>query len=202
MSRRGGFTLVEVVVGLAVGGIVLLAGFAALGALQDRSRHAMAATTQALEGATTRATLLEWLGAARLRSSELGVQFEGLDAREHSLEWDELTFATPAATPLRAPVTAIRLYIDTDPATPERGLVAEFTARLGDPPTRLELAPRATGLRIRYLPALDERVEWTESWVGQGQLPRGVELTLLDDPADPLPSLLRLPVLVAMSTLQ
>lgn len=200
--RRGGFTLVEVVVGLAVGGIVLAAGFAALATVHDRSLHAREATTVALEGSAVRATLVEWLSTAQFQASELGVRFEGLDAREQGLPWDELVFPTRARTVLRSPWTAVRLYVDLDPETPERGLVAELTGWLGDEPRVLELAPQAVGLTVRYLPAVDGPVEWTGSWVGQPELPRGVELTLLDHPDDPLPPLLRLPLRVALATLR
>lgn len=200
--RRRGFTLIEVVVGLAVGGIVVLAGFAALAAVQDRSAHAADATTRVLESATIRSTLIHWLSAARLQSGELGVQFEGLDAREHGLEWDELTFVTQADTPVDMPVTAVRLFMDTDPETPERGLVAELVGRLIDEPIVMELVPDAVGLRIRYLPALDGTVEWAESWAGQGQLPPGIEITLVQDPDAPLAPLLRRPILMAMPTIQ
>lgn len=201
-DARAGFTLVEVVVGLAVGGIVLMAGFAALATVQDRSGHAREATTAALEGSALRGTLIEWLSTAQLGSTALGVQFEGLDVGEHGVAWDELTFPMRASSPLRAPVTGVRLYVDTDPDTPERGLVAELIAQREGEPVRVELAPQATGLLIRYLPAVDGPVEWAESWVGQAQLPRAVELTLLDAPGDPLPPLLRLPVRVAMATLR
>src|SRR5690606_19492630 len=129
-------------------------------------------------------------------------RFEGLGAREHGLPWDELTFPTRAGTPLRTPVTLVRLYVDVDPATPERGLVAELTARSGEEPVRIELAPGAVGLRVRYLPAAEGPVEWAESWSGQPQLPRAVELTLLDAADAPLPPLLRLPVRVALATVQ
>jgi len=201
-AHTSGFTLVEVIVGLAVGGVVLLAGFTALATVQDRSVHAQDATMGVLEGATARATLIEWLatavptaagppGAGRIR-------IEGLDAREMGLPSDELTFPTQGSTTLRIPVTVVRLFIDSDPETPERGLVAELSGRLGESAT-VELVPRATGLLIRYLPMGDGAVQWTESWVGQTQLPRAVELTLLEDPSAPLPPLLRLPVRVPMA---
>jgi hypothetical protein len=71
-----------------------------------------------------------------------------------------------------------------------------------DVPIRMELAPQVTGLLIRYLPVAEGPVEWAESWVGQQSLPRAVEITLLYDPEDPLPPLLRLPIRVALATLQ
>jgi prepilin-type N-terminal cleavage/methylation domain-containing protein len=198
---RAGFTLVEVVVGVAVGGVVLTTGFAALAAIQDHSGGAREATTVALEGATARATLSEWLATAQLQSTELAVRFEGLDATESDLEWDELTFPMRAQSPLRAPVTMVRLFIDTDPETPARGLVAELTGIRGEEPRPVELIPNVVGLEIRYLPAVDGPVEWAESWLDQPQLPRAVEVTLLDAPEDPLPPLLLLPIRVALAIL-
>ncbi len=198
LRSRAGFTLVELVVGITVGGIVLMAGFAALAALQDRSAHALEATTAALEGATARQTLIDWISSARYQTGQLGVQFEGLDQREHTLPWDELTFPTPAHTPLRAPLTVIRLHVDDDPTTPERGLVAEMSDRMDMEPVRFEVHPAVIGMRIRYLPVADVPVEWTESWSGQGALPRALEITLLEDPDDPLPPLLRLPIRVPL----
>jgi prepilin-type N-terminal cleavage/methylation domain-containing protein len=215
-----GFTLIEVIVGLAVGGIVILAGFSALATVQDRSAHAREAATAALEGSTARAMLVEWLATAQLQSTELDVRFEGqnaqmtrgglviearfegMDASQQGLVSDEITFPMRAPTPLRMPVTQVRLYIDTASVTPERGLVADLSGRLGEAPRRMALAPQATALFIRYLPNVDGPVQWTETWIGQDQLPRAVELTLLDDPRDPLPALLRLPIRVAMATLQ
>jgi hypothetical protein len=100
------------------------------------------------------------------------------------------------------PVTGVRLFLDVDPATNERGLVAEMTGVLGGVPRRMEIAPQATGMAIRYLPATGTLAEWTESWVGQNQLPRALELVLQAEPEDPLPPLLQLPLRVPMATLQ
>jgi prepilin-type N-terminal cleavage/methylation domain-containing protein len=63
--RSAGFTLLEILVGLAVGGVVLLAGFAALAAVHDRSNHALAATQPTFEASVTRALLTEWLAGAQ-----------------------------------------------------------------------------------------------------------------------------------------
>ncbi len=201
-AARGGFTLIEVVVGLAVGAIVLLIGFTALATVQDRSDHIATSGNRALEGAASRAAIIEWLSAAGLRSSELSIEFSGSDARELGLPADELTFPTRAATPQRVPVTGVRLFIDADPLTRERGLVAHFTGTLGGPTTTMELAPQATNLFIRYLPVSDVDVEWQEGWTAQGQLPRAVEIVLADNPIDPLPALLKMPIRVPLATLR
>lgn len=202
IPARGGFTLIEILVGLAVGGLVLLIGFAALATIQDRGSHTVAANAAALEGATARGTLIEWLSGAQLQSAEVGGTFIGLDARDQGLPWDELIFPTRANTPRRTPTTLVHLFIDADPATRESGLVAELSGVMGEPTRRLELVPQATGLLIRYLPESTVDVNWIESWILRQGLPRAVELTLLDDAADPLPPLLRLPIRVPLPTLR
>jgi prepilin-type N-terminal cleavage/methylation domain-containing protein len=195
---NGGFTLIEIMVAVAVGGIVLLAGFSALNSVQDRSEHALQATEAARETASIRATLIDWLASAQVSSQELAVSFEGQDAAELDLPGDELTFPTTSRMALRKSLTSIRLYLDVDPLTPERGLVAEIVDRIGGEPGRMELVPDAAGFNVRYLPNVDGPVEWTESWVGQRQLPRAVEMIVLDTPDDPLPPLLRMPIRVAL----
>ena len=201
-SARCGFTLVEVIVALAVGGIVILTGFGALATVRDRSEHAVAETSFMLEGATARATLIDWLGMARLQASELNAAFTGLDAVESGLPSDELTFPTRARTPLGTSTTVVRLLVDTDFETPETGLVAEFVGVLGAEPRRMELVSKVTGMRIRYLPDVPGDVEWAESWVGQSELPRAIEISLDARPNDPLPALLALPIRVPLTTLR
>jgi len=203
MNRlRSGFTLVEMLVALTVSGIALAAGFGALTSLQDRTTHARDATTAALESAASRDLIVNWLVGARLGDSDLGESFEGRDAAELSLPADELYFPTTARTPLDTPTALVRLYLDFDPNTPERGLVAELLGRQTDEPTRLELAPQVTGMEIRYRPDVDGPVEWAPSWMAQEALPRAVEIVLFDNPADPMAPLLALPIRAALATLQ
>jgi prepilin-type N-terminal cleavage/methylation domain-containing protein len=203
MRNQAGFTLVELVVALAVGGIVLLAGFSALALVQDRSAHATEATVAALEGATARATLHSWIADARLQSQEAGVAFEGNPAGIDGRSSDELLFPTLARTPIPAQVSIVRLYVDEDPATPERGLVAEFSALLTDEPVRVEILPDVQSIRIRYLPDGGEPgVSWTDTWVGQTALPRGVELTLDFAEGATVSPLLRLPLRIPLATLR
>lgn len=201
-GRASGFTLVELLVALTVAGIALAAGFAALAAVQDRSAHAHQASLELLEAAATRALLIDWIGGARLQATELQERFQGLNAAEHGLTSDELLLPTTARTPLDAPITSVRLYIDLDPATPERGLVAELLARAGDEPVRTVVVPGATGMRLRYLPDVDDAPEWLESWVGFPTLPRAVELVLVGGALDPLPPLLAMPIRVSLATLR
>lgn len=202
---RGGFTLMEVLVGLVISSIALAAGFATLSFVGERARAAEAATVEALEGAGGRMLLIEWLAGARLSAPNRGGTFQGMDAEENGLESDELTFPTTARTPLHVPNVVVRLYIDVDDETPERGLVAELTERQLDEPRRVELLPQVAGMELRYLPDVEggvDGVEWEPSWIGRDGLPKAVELVLTAAAGDSLPPLLRYPIRVPLGTLR
>jgi prepilin-type N-terminal cleavage/methylation domain-containing protein len=197
-QRRAGFTLVELLVGLTVASLALAAGFATLSFVHDRGQQSEAATRVAVAGATQRALLMDLLANARLRAPA-GEQFEGIDQEEDGLERDLLMFPTTAETPLDGPFTVVRLLIDTDPETPEVGLVAELTGVvLGAEPRRMELVPEAQSLSIRYLSGVPGEIDWSDGWTGRNQLPRGVEIVIEPVPGDTLPALLRLPLRVAL----
>lgn len=193
---RGGFTLVEVLVGMAVAALALAAGFTTLAFVQDRADHAEAAVVPALAGATTRALLTEWLSGALSRAPGRGERFQGLDAAEAGGVADELVLPTTARTPLSVGTTVVRLYVDAQDSTVERGLVAELTERVTDVPRRVELLPQVTGMEIRYLPDVEEATEWLPSWIGNRSLPRAVEIRLASAGRDSLPSILRHPLRV------
>jgi prepilin-type N-terminal cleavage/methylation domain-containing protein len=202
---RDGFTLMEVIVALVVSSIALAAGFATLSFVDERSRAGEIATVEALEGAAGRMLLIEWLAGARLNAPGRGGSFQGMDAEENGLDSDELIFPTTARTPLHVPNAVVRLYIDTDDETPERGLVAELTERLLDEPRRVELLPQVAALELRYLPDVEggvDDVEWEPSWVGRDALPKAVELVLRATAGDSLPPLLRYPIRVPLGTLR
>ncbi len=195
---RSGFTLIELVVGLTVASLALSAGFATLTFVRERGVQTEEAARAGVAGATQRALLMDWLENAR-RRTPAGEQFEGIDQEENEKERDMLLVPTTAATPLDGPFTLVGLYIDDDPETPERGLVAELTGPiLGQTERRMELVPQADAMRIRYLTSSGSQTEWADGWSGREDLPRGVEIVLAPAQGDTLPRLLRLPIRVAL----
>jgi prepilin-type N-terminal cleavage/methylation domain-containing protein len=195
---RSGFTLVELLVGLTVASLALSAGFATLAFVRERGQHAETMGRVAVAGATQRALLMDWLSSARFRAST-GQQFEGVDQEEDGKQRDMLLFPTTAATPLDGAFTVVGLYIDSDPETPEQGLVAELTGvTAGQLERRMQLVPQADAFQIRYLPGTATQSDWIDGWNGRNQLPRGVELVLEPVPGDTLPLLLRMPIRVAL----
>jgi prepilin-type N-terminal cleavage/methylation domain-containing protein len=200
--RRAGFTLVEVLVGLTVAALALTAGFTALAFVGDRAKDAELATMVALEGATSRQLLVDWLAGARLESPNRAGNFQGLDGEDLGKDSDELVFPTTAATQLQVRNAVVRLFIDEDDETVERGLVAELTERVQDEPRRVELAPQAASIQLRYLPDGEDAVEWLDSWQARNRLPRAIELIILPLAGDSLPLLLRYPIRVTLGTLR
>ena len=194
-----GFTLMEVLVGLTVAALALTAGFATLGFMSDTDGPVDVASALALRGATSRNLLMEWLGEARSQQvGRGGVPFQGLDDEVYGAETDEIIFPTTASTPLGVGRTVVRLFIDLDDSTPERGLVAELTELPADVPRLVELVPEAGSLTLRYLLPIQGTVgEWVDGWISN-RLPQAIELVLGPNRYDTLPPLLRYPLLVPL----
>jgi len=197
--KRSGLTLLELIVALSVTGLVLAAGFTALGSLRDRREALRAATAEVTRVSALRATLREWLSGAELTIEEDGVDFRGLDGAARDLPDDELRFRTANASSIAPAGTTIRLYVDRSDSTPERGLVAELQESGSAARRRLELDRNVAGLDVRYLSALGIRQQWIESWVSYTLLPAAAEVRLRGAPAESrLDPLLELPLLVPL----
>ena len=201
MTRRG-LTGVELLVALAVTGLAAVIGGATLALLVDRGaplREAAGATERA---AAVRSTLVAWLedahGARSPFSGSSVAAFELLELRDHGREADQLLFTTSAPTPLGSSDTFVRLYVDSDPRTAERGLVAELSAWPGAPVTRVTLDSAVTSLDARCLTDLAGSEHWLQTFLSSQAVPRGVELRLDAADAGELAPLLRLPIRVAV----
>src|SRR5690606_18860859 len=112
-----GFTLIELMVALAVASIALVAGFTAVGIVHEQGVRAVEANRTALSGATQRSMLVDWLAGARFQAA-IGtgedrqvVRFEGLDAEADGLPSDELVFVTTSRTPVNDITSVVRLFI-------------------------------------------------------------------------------------------
>ena len=198
MTRRG-LTLIELVVALAITGVAMAAGFGAIGSVLDQRGRVEQAGAAIASAAAERGELISWLGGTHLTVEEGGPSFRGLDGVSGDSADDELTVLTTAATPLETDETILRLYVDRDERTPERGLTAVFTEWRGTGSVRQELDPRVTGLAIRYRSSLLTGAAWLPSWISSTILPAGVEVTLSGDGPDSLPALLRVPIVVPLA---
>ncbi len=111
MGSTRGMTLLELVVGLTVTGLVLSAGFGAVAMLGDRRQQAEAVMNAVTRAANERAQIESWIAGARLVADEGGPDFRGLDGVRDGTPDDELTFLTTAPTPLGTGETLVRLYV-------------------------------------------------------------------------------------------
>ena len=100
---------------------------------------------------------------AVLSAWEGGPAFRGLDGVSGDSADDDLTVLTNAPTPTGAGETILRLYVDRDERTPERGLTAVFAEWRGTAVGRLEIDARVTGLQIRYRSSLLAGAAWSPS---------------------------------------
>lgn len=193
-------TLLELVVGLTIAGVVAAMGYGTFASLIDQRTRAEASTEAITEAAAARRLLAGWLAGARLLLQEAGPPFRGLDGAYEGVPDDELTFLTAAGNPARSDETLVRLYIDRDTLTPQRGLTAELSAWRSTELERVEIEPRAAGLDARYLTHMLGRTEWLPSWISSTVLPVGIELEILAAAADTLPPLLQMPIAVSVGS--
>ncbi len=190
-------TLIELLVGLSITAMIASASYVVVASVIEQGRRGDAAMRSLLREAGVRHMLLDWLAGARLVLEEGGPTFRALDGVHEGAPDDELTFFTTARTPLADGDVVVRLFIDRDQRTPERGLTVEFSEWRGGLSQRLELVPDAVGLDARYLSGAVGARQWLAGWVSSSLLPIGAELVLTAASADALPELLRIPVVVA-----
>lgn len=196
---RSGMTLIELLVALTVTGLVLGAGYAAFSAIADRKQVIEESTEDAVRAASVRATLADWLAGARLDIQSDQEIFRGLDGVSDDQPDDQLTFLTAASTPIGERETVVRLLIDRDDATPERGLVAELSDRRRITLRRLELLPGVSSLDLHYLSGMLGDRRWLPSWISSSVMPVGIQATVGAAPPDTLPPLFRLPIVVSFA---
>ena len=213
---RAGMTLMEVMVAITITGMMTAAGYGAFTSIIDHRRALREATERLERAAALRETLDGWLATARIAQQVGGVPAGRAGAAQTTRTFvdgggsaiqssaasagpeQELTFFTTALTPSLAPNTRVRLYIDADESTPERGLTMEYQggqviAGLG----RRGLDSTITSMLVEFL---DNR---THRWIRggesttQGVQTIAVRITLSSADAsriDSLPSVLRLPI--------
>jgi prepilin-type N-terminal cleavage/methylation domain-containing protein len=193
--RRTGMTLIELVVGLVITGMVTAAGYGAFASIVDHRDAVRRATVEVERAAALRETLVGWFRGGQVLVQRGGAPRFGSGGG--GAVPDEVIVSTTAPGPADAPTTLLRLFVDDDPDTPERGLTVQFQPSVQDSLQTRELEPRVTGLRIEYLDARTRR------WIPASEVatiqPRAIRLALSGESgADSLPALLRLPLVHAM----
>jgi hypothetical protein len=184
-------TLLELISALVVGGLAVTIGFGVLRSRQEFGARIVAFYDGAVTDDQIRATLHLWLATAYMRPDRSS-EFRGVDGKHEGMDDAEVALETTSARLGQS--VAIRLMIDRDPKTRERGLVVELIDSGAYTPERIELAAAAVGLRIRYLSGLPSDTTWFPSWISKTVLPRGIEIVVQAAHPDSLPLSLRRPI--------
>jgi prepilin-type N-terminal cleavage/methylation domain-containing protein len=173
-AMRRGMTLMELVVGVVLTGVMASIGAAAFYSIIDHRRTIVDASIETERAAALRDMLRSWINAASIQittsnaqqtqtrtfsssglvtSNRIGQtstqQATGVTAAVST--GDELTFITNALTPALTPRTRVRLFIDGDPATPEVGLSIEYQSSTAAPLQRMQLDSTIVALSVQFL---------------------------------------------------
>ena len=177
MRTRRAFTLLELIVSIAIAGMIALLVYGSASAGFD-TRDALARHSAGAEAELrVRSMLTDALRHASDESNPGSPAFDlatGTDAR--GMPMDRLTFLTRGIVP---PLGGSALWrVTISPAA--SGLV--FAASPADAPTSQAqvsaIVPQVRGLDVSVM-SLTDRI-WTNDWPSSGQLPTAVRLTLHD----------------------
>lgn len=209
---RNGMTLMELVIGLAITGLMATTGAAAFGSLIDHRQVIREASASTERAAALREMIRSWLIAGTIQLQVGGVprglgraagapSRGGTNAVSVSAAQsvgDEISFTTSARNPSLLGNVRIRLYIDGDANTGEKGLTIEYQPNSQQPLVRRMLDSLIDSLRVEYL---DQR---TGRWIASSQVaaaagvPRAARLTLGSSHRNAVPPLLGLPMIFSM----
>ena len=212
---RPGMTLMELVIGLAITGMMAAAGAGAFASIIDHKRviHEANATTE--RASALRETIRSWAlsgtvrimigggprgltsGAGRstgARSSDLGA-LQLSNVTPATALGDELTIGgVTAMNPAFQSGVTIRLYIDGDNNTPEHGLSMEYRPNNNQGLVRKMIDSTIDSLRVEFLEGRTGR------WIASSQAAtigdmRAVRVTLVPNPKIPYSPILLVPMI-------
>lgn len=219
-SLRRGMTLMELMVAVSITGMMTAAGYGAFASIIDHRRALRDATVRLERAAALRETIDGWLATGRIVQQLGGVPGGGANGGRTSTnpgpdmigqqsnvassavsagQDEEVSFTTTALTPALAPNTRVRLYIDADENTPERGLAIEYQTGTLAQMRRMELDSTITEMTVEFLDNATQ--QWNRPSEGLGRQRAAVRLTFASGTlttADSLPSILRLPIVRAL----
>jgi prepilin-type N-terminal cleavage/methylation domain-containing protein len=220
MTARRGMTLMELVIGLAITGIMAVIGASAFGSVIDHRKTLETASISLERSSALRDMIQSWLYAGTIQIQRGGVP-RGLNAASGAVmrspvlagngmlnnasvsaaqaAGDEISFTTTAANPAGLGSIRIRMYIDADANTPETGLTIEYQPNAQQPLVRRMLDSTIDTLKVEYLDARTSR--WfraSEAATLSGMT--AARITLLHGPHGPLPPIVEIPMIFPMAS--
>lgn len=168
----------ELVIGLAITGMMAASGAAAFTSIIDHRETVRKANAATERAAALREMIRSWILNGTVRV-DLGGGPRGLSRAGQATRvtmrtgntvvdltpakgvGDQVTIVTSAINPSMMPNMSIRLYIDVDDNTPEKGLTMEYQPNPQSSLTRRMLDSTITTLTLEYLDGRTQR--WIES---------------------------------------
>jgi prepilin-type N-terminal cleavage/methylation domain-containing protein len=217
MRARRGMTLMELVIGLAITGMMASAGAVAFGAIIDHRRVIRVASVETERSAALRDMIRGWILAGNIQVQQgggprglnrgvgaaAGAAGRGLGGMNNlqavstaAASGDEITFSTSDINPSFLPNVRIRLYIDADDNTPEKGLTIEYLPNAQMPLVRRMLDSTIDTLHVDFLDRRTNR--WIEATQGATVQPMAARLTFASGVAK-LPPILQIPMIFPMA---
>jgi type II secretory pathway pseudopilin PulG len=207
-------TLMELVVAIALTGMMAAAGAATFASIIDHRRVIRESTVATERAAALREMVRTWvvsssiqiqqgggprgMASARSRGSSPSLITGGVTAAVQT--GDELTFTTSAMTPTPSANTRVRLFIDNDPNTPEQGLAIEYQGGNATPLRRMQLDSTIGVLTVEYL---DNRTgRWYPAVQAATIQPIAMRFAFGAAEGDSIPRLLQLPFVFRMGDAQ
>jgi prepilin-type N-terminal cleavage/methylation domain-containing protein len=210
---RSGMTLMELVIGLAITGMMALVGAGAFGSIIDHKKTIREASVTTERAATLRETIRSWglsgnvriligggprgltrgVGSANPSTGRGANNFQA--SAQAKAIGDEITFgAVTAVNPSMQSGVTIRLYIDGDENTVEHGLTMEYQPLGNQPLQRRMLDTTIDTLHVDYL---DGR---TGRWIGASQAAtigdlRAIRVAFVPNPKIPYSPILLEPLI-------
>jgi len=166
-------TLMELVIGLAITGMMAAAGAGAFSSIIDHRRIIRTASASTERGSALRETIRSWIiagqvqiqigggprgltrGVGAARPSTTSSSTGAVSAAQAS--GDEISFTTQAVNPSMLPNVRMRLYIDADANTPEKGLCIEYQPNSQQPLVRRMLDSTIDTLHVEFLDGVTHR---------------------------------------------
>ena len=214
MSRaRTGMTLMELVVAIAITGMMAAAGAATFSSIIDHRRVIRESTVATERAAALREMIRTWIAAGTIQIQQGGgprglASNARISARPGvasgvtaaATAGDELAFTTSAMTPKASSATRIRLYVDGDDNTPEHGLSMEYQGSNGSPLERRQLDSTIGVMTVEFL---DNRTgRWYAAIQAATIQPIAVRFAFAAAEGDSLPRILHLPFVFRIGDVQ
>jgi prepilin-type N-terminal cleavage/methylation domain-containing protein len=213
MQARRAMTLMELVVAIAITGMMAAAGAATFSSIVDHRRVILQSTVSTERAAALREMLRGWIAAGTIQiqqgggprglgsstriSAQPGVS-SGVTAAAST--GDELTINTTALTPAGSPSTRIRLFVDADANTPEHGLTIEYQASNATPLQRRQLDSTIGTMTVEFLD--NKTARWYAASQAATIQPIAVRFSFAAAEHDSLPRLLSLPFMYRIGDVQ